>query len=207
MMRHFTTALILAGCGVAIVCGWNLVEFSRARVRLAAHAAAADTVRPWIGFPGLTVAALDAALEHKAAATDAADITARARQLGALLAVKPLSPAEWVSLAGLRLVAGEPYQRVLAALDMSRLTGPNEGQVMWERGVFGLLQWDFLSPEGRRRTARDIARPLADGIVTDTGAKIAERVLSTKSVDARAQILRLLRNENVSSAQLARLGL
>jgi hypothetical protein len=78
---------------------------------------------------------------------------------------------------------------------------------MWERGIFGLLQWDFLPPEARNGTIRDIARPLADGIVTDSGMKIAERVLSSKSVDEQAQIRRLLRQESVSSAQLARLGL
>ena len=77
---------------------------------------------------------------------------------------------------------------------------------MWERGIFGLLQRGFLRPEARSDTIRDIARPLADGTITDGVAKIAERVLSSKLTE-RAQILRLLLNENVSSAQLAHLGL
>jgi hypothetical protein len=207
MTRLFTASSIIAICGFAMVCGWNVVAFSRARVGLASHEAAAGSLRPWIGFPGLTVAAIDASLAHGAAATNAINVKERGQQLDALLAVKPLSPDDWVALAGVWVVAGEPYKRVLAALDMSRLTGPNEGGIMWERGIFGLLQWDFLPPKARSGTIRDIARPLADGIVTGYGLKIAERVLSAKSEDARAQILRLLRDENVSSAQLARLGL
>jgi hypothetical protein len=206
-VRLLTAALIIVVCGFAVLCGWNIIEFSRAQARVASHEAAADTLRPWIGFPGLSVAALDASLKDETAATGPANLKARTRQLARLLAAKPFSPAGWVSLAGTWLAAGEPDKRVLAALTMSRLTGPNEGEVMWQRGIFGLLEWDILPPAAQSRAARDIAGPLTAGIVNDTGMKIAERVLDGKSVDTRAQISRLLRKQGVSSAQLDRLGL
>lgn len=204
MIRFFTAVPIIIICGLTVVCGWNMMEFSRARARIASHEAAVGSLHRWIGFPGLTTAAIDASLKEGTAATD---INERARELAALLAVKPFSPADWVSLAGMWVAAGEPYERVLASFTMSRLTGPNEGDVMWERGIFGLLQWDLLPPDARSYTVLDIAGPLVARIVTDSGMKIAERVLSTKSVDTRTQISALLRKEGVSPAQLTRLGL
>ena len=64
------------------------MEFSKARMRLAAHEAAVDSLRLWIGFPGLTTAALDASLKQRA---KAATVEERRQELVALLAVKPLS--------------------------------------------------------------------------------------------------------------------
>ena len=55
---------------------------------------------------------------------------------------------------------------MLAALDISRLTSLNESGVMWERGIFGLLQWGFLTPEARSGRRRDIAQSLANGNVS-----------------------------------------
>ena len=38
------------------------------------------------------------------------------------------------------------------------LTGPNEGYVMGERGVFGASLWETLSPDLRKGVVSDLAR-------------------------------------------------
>lgn len=78
---------------------------------------------------------------------------------------------------------------------------------MWERGIFGLLEWELLPPDVRRSTARDLAEPLAAGIVTETGIRVAEHALSMNSMDARTEISGLLRKLGVSAGQVAQLGL
>jgi hypothetical protein len=40
---------------------------------------------------------------------------------------------------------------------LSALTGPNEGYLMADRGIFGASLWEDLSPDLRRRTAIDLA--------------------------------------------------
>ena len=40
---------------------------------------------------------------------------------------------------------------------LSWVTGPNEGYVMAERGIFGLSLWESLSPDLKRQTAVDLA--------------------------------------------------
>jgi hypothetical protein len=47
--------------------------------------------------------------------------------------------------------------QVLGSLRLSRLTGPNEGYVMAERGVFGASIWEDLSPDLKRHAAMDLA--------------------------------------------------
>ena len=41
---------------------------------------------------------------------------------------------------------------------LSWVTGPNEGYVMAERGIFGLTLWEVLSPDLRSRVAVDLAK-------------------------------------------------
>ena len=60
---------------------------------------------------------------------------------------------------------------VLGSLKLSMLTGPNEGYVMTERGVFGVSLWESLSPDLKSRVAVDLApmlfpRTPAEGAVS-----------------------------------------
>ena len=48
-------------------------------------------------------------------------------------------------------------EQVFGSLELSMLTGPNEGYVMAERGIFGVSLWESLSPYLKRRVANDLA--------------------------------------------------
>ena len=49
-------------------------------------------------------------------------------------------------------------EQVLGSLKLSMLTGPNEGYVMAERGIFGVSLWESLSPDLKRRVINDLAK-------------------------------------------------
>ena len=107
----------------------------------------------------------------------------------------------------MRLVAGQPYDKVLAGLAMSSLTGPNEGAVMVQRAIFGLLQWEALPADARRRTIGDVAEAARAGAFEDGATTVVANVLRAKSSEIREQIAGLLRAQQVPDAKLARLGL
>ncbi|HZT88962.1 MAG TPA: hypothetical protein VFA12_13400 [Stellaceae bacterium] len=119
------------------------------------------------------------------------------------LIARPLSASDWLSLAAARLDEDKPYGTVLAALHMSFVTGPNEGSVMWQRGVFGLMQWEFLSEEDRTAIARDVAGAIAD----DADLAEARVVIAAKPLAVRRDIAALLRRQGATLAKFTRLGL
>ena len=135
------------------------------------------------------------------------DARRRADGLSAILAVHPLSSADWLSLSGMRLVTGQPYEQVLGALAMSWVTGPNEGSVMLQRGIFGLLQWEVLPAEPRQRTIADLAEALLGTAVQDGEINPAKNVLAGKSEEVRREIADRLSAAGVAAAELARMGL
>jgi hypothetical protein len=164
-------------------------------------------MRAWIDVPGVAALARQATLTGGLDPRDSEGVRKREQALAAVLATRPLSSADWLSLAGARLVAHEPYDKVLAALAMSSVTGPNEGNVMFQRGTFGLVQWEILPPDVRRRVIADLAAPTLTGIVLDEEAKVARDVLGVKDVGVRDEIAGLLRAEGVLAKDLARIGL
>jgi hypothetical protein len=46
---------------------------------------------------------------------------------------------------------------VFRSLELSMLTGPNEGHIIEDRRFFGVSLWERLSPDLKRRVARDAA--------------------------------------------------
>ena len=46
--------------------------------------------------------------------------------------------------------------QVFDSLELSMLTGPNEGYLMEERGIYGVSLWERLSPDLKRRVAADL---------------------------------------------------
>jgi hypothetical protein len=140
-------------------------------------------------------------------ATDIAGARDRADGLAAIAAIHPLSSANWLALAGMRLVTGQPYQQVLDALAMSALTGPNEGAIMLQRGVFGLLQWERLPEDVRRHTATDLAGAILGTSVQDVDLLSAKNILREKSPQTRQELADLLRADGVPASELDRMGL
>ena len=73
-------------------------------------------------------------------------------------------------------------EQVLGALMLSMVTGPNEGYLMGERGIFGVSLWEDLSPDLKRHVGMDLAAEeiLKNGKFRD--------VLSTKSEGVRSEV-------------------
>ena len=204
-------------CGYAALRGWQLAasaaldpDVDRTPPALATETipgtAGATTTRRWLGLPGLGRSSFDLPLAQ-AASLDPETGRQLAAELTALLAVRPLLSQAWLSLAVLRLVAREDPTSVLAALRLSWLSGPHEGGVLWQRGVFGVALWDFLPADAREWTTRDLARAMRENLVADRQIAAIAPVLGARSAEARAQIGALLEKQGLLPADLARIGL
>jgi len=208
--RLVRLATAVAVIGLAAFTAWrgaDIVGFSLAVSAAATPTARAEAARPWTTTPGLAALALRDALVDVSDASDLAAVRAREETLTALLAVQPLAPTDWLSLAGARLVARDGYDKVLDALAMSSLTGPNEGNLMLARGTFGLVQWEILPADARRRVIADLAGAILQTTVRDGEIAPAKSVLSVKSAETRREIADLLGTEGMPANVLARLGL
>ena len=183
------------------------MSFSSARTRVVEPEHRADALRHWTSVPGLAGDALEASLAGVADPTDIDAARKRGEALNAVLSVRPLSSTNWLSLAGARFIAGEEYEDVLRALAMSSVTGANEGSVMLQRGIFGLVQWEALPADVRRRVITDLAGAVLETTVRDGEIAPAKNVLSLKTADTRQEIANLLRAAGVSATELARMGL
>jgi hypothetical protein len=203
-IRLPTILVIVALCVTTMSRGWAVVEFGHAR---AEAEEAGQALARWKDAPGLGAASLEASLPSMSDATDIAGARDRAEGLAAIAAVHPLSSANWLALAGMRLVTGQPYQQVLEALAMSALTGPNEGAVMLQRGIFGLLQWERLPEDVRRRSATDLAGAILGTNVQDADLLPAKNILREKSSQTRQEVGDLLRADGVPASEIGRIGL
>lgn len=203
-MRSFrtSTALVVIGlCALAMSRGWSMVQFSQARAGSPEHAA--DRLAAFTGTPGLAVAALEASETPVAGPADQAGARKRIDELTAVLSLRPMSSTNWLSLAGLRLVTGQPPDKVLAALAMSSLTGPNEHAMMYQRGVFELLQWEALPNDFRKRAIRDLSGAMLSGNWGDSHRRAVVEALTGQSDETRRDIGDLLRGSGVADSELA----
>jgi hypothetical protein len=206
-VRLLTALVILGLSSFGIIRGWSIVRFVDARAHFAAHEIGGEEIRSWGKAPGLRDAALQTSLTKIADMNDAGGARNRADDLNALLSIRPLSSMNWLSLSGMRLVAGQSETEVLSALEMSWVTGPNEGSIMLQRGVFGILLWETLPPDARKRVIDDVAGAILGTPVGDSELNVVKNVLSEKSMDIRQEIASLMQAMTVSASQLARLGL
>jgi hypothetical protein len=200
---RFWTAIVLIGiCGFAVARGWSVVRFS-----LAADSMKNPTeiAQAWSSTPGVASTALETEVRDK---IDPSDLTAannRREQLSAILSIKPLSSYDWLSLSGMLLVTEEPMEQVLESLELSVLTGPNEGYVMAERGIFGVSLWESLSPDLKNRAAMDLAMARI-AVQGDVREKL-RAVLSTKTEQVRSELEKALLATGVSPKEIEqRLG-
>jgi hypothetical protein len=158
---RFLTALVVIGlCLFGIARGWEIVRFRIAQASLRTDANPRELLGRWADVSGVASSALEASLPG---APDPGDRQAAQRQLGQLaeiLSLRPLSSTHWLSLSGTRFVLGQPTNKVIGALILSSMTGPNEGQIMLQRGAFELSLWELLSPELQKRALVDIAETL-----------------------------------------------
>jgi hypothetical protein len=204
-VRVLTAMGIIAVCGLAIYRGWNIADFAHAQAsRLAPHEQP-ETLRPWLGFPGIGDLAAAASLSVVTDASDNESVRKRADGLADFLAQRPAGSAAWLSLAAMRRIIGRPFGEVLAALTMSWVMGPNEESVMWQRGVFGISQWRLLTADARQRTIHDVAGAILGTLVGEDELALARNALGGQSREVRQEIMARVRAEGVPVDIIARL--
>ena len=86
----------------------------------------------------------------------------------------------------------------MGSLLLSWVTGPNEGYVMAERGVFGLTLWEILSPDLRARVTADVAK----AEIGESGKFRA--VLSTKPEAVKNEVRNALLASGLSPKEVER---
>src|SRR3954454_8442737 len=124
--------------------------------------AASDVARQDLGIDEVAMQTLGLAALARHAALEAARDEGEPAQseqtelLSAILERQPIASAAWLSLSKLRALSASPTQDVVAALALSNLTGPNEGDLMAARAVMGFAIWDRLPPDIRRTTINDL---------------------------------------------------
>jgi hypothetical protein len=163
----------------------------------------AEAVQLWIDFPGLASFAREYALTSVDDSSDDKTIQKGRDELEHLLAIRPLSSLSWLRLAAVRVDANEGLAKATEALELSAVTGPNEGYVLTERGLFGIWQWEGLSPELKQRAIADLAaRQLSDG-------KLAwmKTFLAGKPEPVRREIRSALEARGFSKSNFERIGL
>src|SRR5260370_34336128 len=137
-------------CGLAIFHGLDILRFQLAEYAHDEESDRSRVLRPWIDVAGIGEYARAASLSTVADARDSHAAERRRDALTRMLSLAPLVSAHWLSLSGMRLVAGQRPDEVAAAMGLSTLTGPNEGTVMAERAMFALSLWDSLPAETRQ---------------------------------------------------------
>jgi hypothetical protein len=156
-IRLLTAIALIGISGVAVAQGWEIVRFFLASMDIISaekRARIADASR---ATSGITSTALNDELADE---TSQSDIIAAYRQrelLSAILSIEPLSSMHWFSLSRMELMTHQPMEDVFGSLELSMLTGPNEGYVIQDRRLFGVSLWDRLPPHLRRRVANDLA--------------------------------------------------
>jgi hypothetical protein len=116
-----------------------------------------EIINSWSSVPEVASAALQAELGEKIDISDQKAANSRREALSSILSIKPLSSVDWLSLSGWQLVTDQPMEQVFGSLELSMVTGPNEGYVKAERGIFGVSLWLRLSADLKRRVATDLA--------------------------------------------------
>jgi len=156
-IRLYTAIAVIGICGFSVAQGWSIVRFSFATGNIDSSEKRAEIVSRWTEVPGLASTALQAELKENFNPSDEMAAIRRRAVLSAILSIKPLSSRDWLALSGMQLITDQPIEEVLGSLNLSMLTGPNEGYVMAERGIFGVTLWERLSPDLKGRVAMDLA--------------------------------------------------
>jgi hypothetical protein len=117
----------------------------------------AAIIKTWGSAPNVASEALQAELTQKFNISDSKAANSRREALGSMLSIEPLSTVNWLSLSEIQLVTDQPMEQVFESLELSMLSGPHEGYVVAERGIFGVSLWERLSPNLKGRVTQDLA--------------------------------------------------
>ena len=191
------TALAVVGiCGLPVWQGFDLIRYATADSK-------PEAAHPWFAVSGLAFSAREYALTSVDDSSDDKAIRKRHDELAEMLTLRPLSSYYWEQLAEIRLTAHEVPTKAVEALELSAVTGPNEGYIITHRGLFGILQWELLPPEIQKRVVADlVTRRLSDSDVA-----WLKKTLSEKTEQVRQEIHLALQAQAYSKDNFARIGL
>jgi hypothetical protein len=156
-IRLWTAVSMIGICPLAIVHGLGIVHFSLAMANIDSPEMRAEIVNTWRTAPDVAATALQADLTYQIDPSDQKAADHRRQTLTALVSIKPMSSYDWLSLSGLQLITDQPMDQVFASLELSMLTGPNEGHVMGERAVYAVSLWERLPEEIKSHVVADVA--------------------------------------------------
>jgi hypothetical protein len=198
---RFVTMMGVAACGLMIWKGCDIVGFRLAQGRAQDRAEAANA---WASVPGVASYALNAVVSAPLEPINPQTVAHRLDEIGALLSVQPLASEHWLSLSGMRHLAAQPMEKVLAPLRLSFSTGPNEEEVLLQRAMFCVSMWEDLPADIQWRVAKDLGIP---GFSDPDKTKL-RTVLLAQPESVRTQVRDLLREQGgVSAESLSQLGL
>ncbi len=202
-IRLLTALTIVGACALAVSRGSDIIRFSMAEAGFDPTDNPSEVLRPWVTVSGLAFSARESSLTALTAPVDKSLAAKRRDQLTELLSVRPLSPGYWLSLSRMRLNTDQNSIKVVEALAFSSLIGADEGYIMFQRGLFGVSQWEVLPPEVQKRTVIDlIAQPLGYG---ELGR--LRSVLSEKTEMVRQEIRTALQTQGFPAKDLVTIGL
>jgi hypothetical protein len=156
-VRLLTAVVLIGICGISVARGLGIVRFSLALARIDSSEKRAEIVNRWSSAPDVASRALQADLSYPIDPSDQKAANRRRQTLSTLVSIKPMSSYDWLSLSGLQFITDQPMEQVFDSLELSMLTGPNEGHVMGERAVFAVSLWDRLPADLKRHAAADVA--------------------------------------------------
>jgi len=149
--RTFTSLLVIGLCAFTISREATVLRYASAESR-ADSGNSPEALAPFVD--DITVGILArSGLSASMAKEHAAQ---RVVGLNELVTLSPLMSGAWLELARTRLESHETAEKIVAALLMSHVTGPNEGRLMGERAVFALPLWSMLPAEARKSLITDL---------------------------------------------------
>ena len=154
-----------------------------------------ERLHAWTAVPGVAATAWKTVLPDLTATDSLRD------GVSAVLSIEPLSSPDWLWLSGLQLSTNQPIETVVESFKLSVLTGPNEGEVMANRGIFALSVWDALPAHLKDRTVTD----LAVGSISSAREKLGA-ALSAEPEKVRSELRTRLIAKGLSPKDLEQIG-
>ena len=201
-IRLLTALAVVGMCVWPVWQGFNVIRYAMADSKL-------EAFQQWSAASGLAFDAREGALTLVDDTSDDRTIRKRRDEIAEILAIRPLSSRYWLKLAISRVDADEPTAKVLEALEMSAVTGPNEDYMLTQRGLFGIWQWEVLPPEVKRRAVADLVARQNSSANNISDAMMAwlRTTLSGKTQQVRGEIRSALIAQGFSKSNLDRIGL
>jgi len=156
-LRLLTAVVLIGICGLSVARGLGIVHFSLATASIDSPERRADIANRFSSAPDVALRALQVDLANSIDPSDQKGANRRRQTLTALVLIKPMASYDWLLLSGLQFVTDQPMEQVFDSLELSMLTGPNEGYVMGERAVFALSLWERLPAELKIHVAADVS--------------------------------------------------